>query len=44
MGTFLPFAIEFISMQLSAATGEDEPGMREGTAEVPHPIAAAYLL
>jgi len=26
-----------------AATGEDEPGILQGTAEVPHPIAAAPL-
>ena len=30
-------------MQSWAAMGADEPGMREGTAEVPHPIAAAHL-
>jgi hypothetical protein len=35
-------AVEFITIKLSAAKGEDEPGMREGTAEVPHQIAAAY--
>jgi hypothetical protein len=34
---------EFISIKSSAAKGEDEPGMMEGTAEVPPPIAAAYL-
>jgi hypothetical protein len=34
---------EFISIKLSAAKGEDEPGMMEGTAEVPHPIADAHL-
>jgi len=26
-----------------AATGEDKPGMMEGTAEVSYPIAAAHL-
>ena len=31
-------------MQSWAATGADEPSMREGTAEVPHPSAAAHLL
>ena len=30
-------------MQAWAATGDDEPGMMEGTAEVPHPSAAAHL-
>ena len=35
--------IEFISIKSWAAKGEDEPGMREGTAEVPRQIAAAYL-
>jgi len=35
--------IEFISIQSSAAKGEDAPGMMEGTAEVPHPSAAAHL-
>jgi len=34
---------EFISSQSLAAKGEDEPGMRPGTADVPHPIAAAHL-
>src|SRR5262245_61011260 len=34
--------IEFITIQLSTAKGEDEPGVREGTAEVPHQSAAAY--
>jgi hypothetical protein len=29
---------EFISIKLSAAKEEDEPGMMEGTAEVPHPM------
>ena len=37
------FTVEFISMQLSAAKGEDEPGMIEGTADGPHPIADAHL-
>jgi hypothetical protein len=36
--------VEFISMQSSAAKREDEPGLREGTAEGPHPIADAHLL
>jgi hypothetical protein len=36
-------SFEFISIKLSPATGEDEPSMREGTAEGPHQIAAAYL-
>jgi hypothetical protein len=36
--------VEFISIKLSAAKGEDEPGIMEGIAEVPHPIATAYLL
>jgi hypothetical protein len=35
--------IEFISIKLSAAKGEDEPGMMESTADVPHPIADAPL-
>jgi hypothetical protein len=35
--------IEFISIKESTAQGEDAPGMREGTAEVPHLIAAAHL-
>ena len=35
--------VEFISIQSSTAQGEDEPGMMEGTAEVPHPIADAHL-
>ena len=35
--------IEFISIQSSAAKGEDAPGMMEGTADVPHPSAAAHL-
>jgi hypothetical protein len=34
---------EFISIKSWAATGEDEPGIMEGTAEAPHPIAAAHL-
>jgi hypothetical protein len=34
---------EFISIQSLAAKGEDEPGMMEGTADVPHPRAAAHL-
>ena len=34
-------SVEFISIKSWVATGEDEPGMREDTAEVPHPIAAA---
>jgi len=35
--------MEFISITSSAAKGEDEPGMMEDTADVPHPIADAYL-
>ena len=38
------FTFEFISIQSSAAKGEDEPGIMPGTAEVPHPIADAHLL
>jgi len=34
---------EFLSIHSLAAKGEDEPGMRPGTADVPHPIAAAHL-
>src|SRR4030095_3023145 len=34
---------EFISIQSSAAPGVDKPGIMEGTAEVPHPIADAHL-
>jgi len=34
---------EFISIQVLAAKGEDEPGTREGPAEVPHQIADAHL-
>jgi hypothetical protein len=34
---------EFISIKSWAATGEDAPGMIEGPAEVPHPIADAHL-
>jgi hypothetical protein len=36
--------LEFISIKLSAAKGEEKPGIREGTADVPHQIATAYLL
>jgi hypothetical protein len=43
MGTAKMDMIEFISIKSWAVTGEDEPGMREGTTEVPHPIAAAHL-
>jgi hypothetical protein len=35
--------IEFISIKSLAAKGEDEPGIMQGTADVPHPIAAAHL-
>jgi hypothetical protein len=35
--------LEFISIKLSADKGEDEPGIIEGTAESPHPIADAHL-
>jgi hypothetical protein len=35
--------MKLISIPSWAATGDDEPGMREGTAEIPHPIAAAHL-
>jgi hypothetical protein len=35
--------IEFISIKSSAAKGEDEPGMMEGTADVPHQSADAHL-
>jgi hypothetical protein len=35
---------EFISIKLSVAKEEDEPGLMEGTADVPHQIATAYLL
>jgi hypothetical protein len=38
-----PTKIEFISIKPSAATGSDEPGIMEGIADVPHPIAAAHL-
>ena len=38
-----PQPVEFISIQSSAAQGEDDPGIMEGTAEVPHPTAAAHL-
>jgi hypothetical protein len=34
---------EFISIKSWAATGEDEPGMMEGTAEVPHQIVDTHL-
>src|ERR1700704_6264180 len=34
-------SLEFISIKSLAATGEDEPGIMQGTADVPHPIAAA---
>jgi len=34
---------EFISIQSLAAKGEEEAGMMQGTADVPHPIAAAHL-
>jgi hypothetical protein len=40
---WLQHTTEFISIKSSAAQGEDEPGMREGTTEVPHPIGAAHL-
>src|SRR4029434_5080743 len=35
--------LEFISIKSWAATGEDEPGMMEGTAEVPPQSADAHL-
>jgi hypothetical protein len=35
--------IEFISIQSRPTTGEDEAGMREDTAEVPHQSADAHL-
>jgi len=35
--------VEFISIKSSAAKKEDEPGIMEGTADVPHQIAAAHL-
>ena len=34
---------EFISIKSSAAPGADKPGVMEGTAEVPHPVADAHL-
>jgi hypothetical protein len=34
---------EFISIKSWATTGEDEPGIMEGTAAIPHPIADAHL-
>jgi hypothetical protein len=37
------FLVEFISIKSSAAPGADKPGIMEGTAEVPHPIADAHL-
>src|SRR4029453_13704501 len=37
-------SVEFISIKSWAAKGEDETGMREGTADIPHQIATAYLL
>ena len=36
-------SIEFISIQSWPTTGEDEAGMREDTADVPHQIADANL-
>jgi hypothetical protein len=36
-------SLEFISIKSSAAPGADKPGIMEGTAEVPHPIADAHL-
>ena len=39
----LHYISEFISIKLSAAKGEDEPGMMKGTADVPHQIADAHL-
>src|SRR5438132_1550078 len=36
-------SFELISMQSSAAQGEDAPSMIEGTADIPHSIAAAHL-
>jgi hypothetical protein len=35
--------IEFISIKSSAAKGEDEPGIMQGTADVPSQIADAHL-
>jgi hypothetical protein len=35
--------MEFISMTSWAAKGEDEPGMMQGTAEVPHQSADVHL-
>jgi hypothetical protein len=35
--------MKLISVPSWAATGDDEPSLREGTAEVPHPITNAYL-
>jgi hypothetical protein len=35
--------IEFISIKSWAVTGEDEPGMMEGTADVPHQIADVHF-
>jgi hypothetical protein len=35
--------IEFISIELSASKGEDEPGIIKGTADVSHPIATGHL-
>jgi hypothetical protein len=37
------YLFEFISIKSLAAKGEDEPGIMQGTADVPHPIAAAHL-
>jgi hypothetical protein len=35
--------VEFISIKSSAAKGEDEPGIRQGTVDVPYQIADAHL-
>jgi len=42
--TWLLRIIEFISIKSLAAKGEDEPEIMQGTADVPHPIAAAQLI
>ena len=41
--SFFISSFEFISIKSSAAK-EDEPGIMQGTAEVPHQIADAHLL
>jgi hypothetical protein len=37
------YLFEFISIKSLVAKGEDEPGSMQGTADVPHPIAATHL-